>query len=103
MSILGKRIIQELTVIVFLAMIAGSAIMMFATPDKDVSQFENLTLSQIPRYDGQGLSREFIDQVELYLNDQFGYREDFIYWHTYLNTFYLKKSLTPKVLIGQND
>ncbi len=99
---LTKKIIQGLTVVVFLGMIALPALKMLTTPDQKISEFEKRNLAQVPRYNGHGLSRNFVEQVETYLNDQFGYREDLIYGRAYLDAFYLHKAPSDKVLIGQD-
>ena len=77
---------------------------MLTTPDQEISEAEQRTLTQLPENINPFTQpfTEFVSKMETYVNDQFGYRDKLIYWHNTLKVVYMYKSPTEKVIIGKN-
>lgn len=67
------------TIISCLLVIVVLAVMFFATPDKEMSQKENRTLTQTPRFSIDRLfSGEYTTELATYISDQFPARDAFV-------------------------
>ncbi len=93
----SKKVVQILTVVIFVAIISVPSLTMLVTPDKAVSDFENRELAQLD--DVQNVDAKAIEE---YVNDQLGFRDDIVYSQAYLDVFALKKSPNELVIIGDD-
>ena len=99
-----KFLLNLVTSLVFITVIFGPATAMLATPDEEISEAEQRALTQLPENINPFNQpfKEFVTNIEAYVNDQFGYRDRLIYWHNYLKVVGMHKSPTDKVIIGKN-
>ncbi len=86
-------------------MIALPGVQMLMQPPLAESVSENRVLAQPPDIGADSFRepKQLIRAVEAYLNDQFGFRESLIYWHSYWMAFYLDRSPSEKTIIGKDD
>ena len=99
-----RHLLNLVASLLFVVAILVPSIILLTTPDQEISESEQRTLTQLPENTNpfnQQFS-EFTASFEAYTNDQFGYRDRLIYWHNTLKVVYLHKSPTEKVIIGKN-
>lgn len=97
-----QKVIQLSTTMLFLIAITLPSFAMLTTDDKKISEQENRELVQSPELAWGHRFTEMVSNTETYLNDQFGYREELVYWHSYFKSIYLKESPSERVIIGQD-
>ena len=99
-----RHLLNLATSLLFMVAILVPSLILLTTPDQEISEAEQRTLTQLPENTNpfnQQFS-EFVASFEAYTTDQFGYRDRLIYWHNYLKVVYMHKSSTEKVAIGKD-
>jgi len=88
---------------IFFLFVFTPLIKTLCSPHQTVSKVENRTLSSFPDLNitTQGI-QSFPGKFESYFNDQFGFRDHFIFLHNYVKALLLKQSPVPKVILGKN-
>ncbi|RJP80139.1 MAG: tetratricopeptide repeat protein [Desulfobacteraceae bacterium] len=95
---------QIILTAVFVLLICTPIVKTLLSPAMQLSKVENRKLSQAPaiRMDMKAL-KSFPTKFEAYFNDQFGFRDAFIYIHNYVNATMLKISPVPDVIMGKQN
>jgi hypothetical protein len=75
---------------------------MTTTPIEEISATENRLLATEPSLSHASSFASFTDDLEAFLVDHFGFREDLIYLNTLVRAEYLKQSATDRVVIGKD-
>lgn len=102
MQQISSRFWDRLTIGAFLCFILIPAILMFLSPPATVSTVEKRSLAKFPTLNGQPIEEYFLD-LESYINDHFGLREQFIFWNSYIEMVWLRQSPNPEVLVGVDN
>lgn len=98
-----KKKFEWLMVISFVAYIFSLAILFIIIEDKSFSEIENRNLSKMPKFTIKSLlSKEFEDEFETYVSDQFPLRNNFISIKSYSEYLLLKKE-NNGVYIAKDD
>jgi hypothetical protein len=99
-----RRVLNSITILVFIVGLILPTWRMFTTPDEEISTLEQRPLAQEPdweRLPGQSIA-DITQQIEAWVNDQFGYRADLTYAYRYLQAVVLGVSPHHEVLIGED-
>lgn len=88
----------------FVTVIFVPSVVMLTTSDQEISESEQRTLTQLPANINPFNQQftDFVANMEIYVNDQFGYRDKLIYWHNYLKVMGMHKSPTDRIVIGKD-
>lgn len=92
-------------ILFFLLMLFIPAIIMVATPDEKISLVENRPLAaaiDITTWVGKPVS-QIVDEIENYVNDHFGLRNNITFLYGLLKFTLFNKSTTSQVVVGDNQ
>lgn len=100
-----RYFLNMITSLFFATAIFVPSIAMLTTSDQEISESEQRTLAQLPENTNPFNQQfaKFVDDIEVYINDQFGCRDQLIYWHNYFKVVYMQKSPTDQVVIGTDN
>ncbi|MFX3631353.1 MAG: DHHW family protein [Candidatus Pristimantibacillus sp.] len=99
-----NKLISNIYMVTFLAIIFGFGITSIILPDKDISTTENRTLSKLPQISTEAIStRSFFEDMNQYLNDQIVFRDEMVRIYQKQQNSELFNSMLFENLVNANE
>ncbi|MFC5463426.1 DHHW family protein [Lederbergia graminis] len=95
-------IVNKILSSIFILFISGFGVFHLIVADEDFSEQENRSLAQFPSFSWESVfSGEFMEKVEVYISDQFPFKEGWVSWKGNAEKLMLKPDMNG-IYLGKN-